>query len=123
MIGVNDLASRGWPVALVLKNYARIVDKITKGSPKTKLFVQSVLPINEEMISIERFKGTSIFIKEFNEKLIVLSASKKLIYVDLFNQFIDDTGKLKKEFTNDGIHLTPLAYTAWVKYLKDNKYL
>lgn len=118
MIGVNDLAGRGWPIDVVLKNYTRIVDKILKESPKTKLYIQSVLPIDED--TIPRFKGKSIVIRMFNEELKALATSKKVTYVNLHDQFKDEKGKIKAEFTNDGIHLTPLAYTVWVKYLKTN---
>lgn len=123
MIGVNDLASRGWPVDLVLKNYTKIVNRILSESPKTKLYIQSVLPINEDMISIERFKGRSVYLKQFNDKIKQLCVDKKLVYINLYDQFTDSEGKLKAEFTNDGIHLKPKAYNVWVNYLKENKHL
>ncbi|MFD1628317.1 GDSL-type esterase/lipase family protein [Pseudopedobacter beijingensis] len=121
MIGVNDLAGRGWPLELVLKNYTRIVNQILKQSPKTKLYIQSVLPIDEDMIP--RFKGKSIVISKFNEELKVLAANKKTVYVNLHDQFKDEQGKIKPELTNDGIHLTPLAYSQWVNYLKASGFL
>jgi lysophospholipase L1-like esterase len=123
MIGVNDLASRGWPVDLVFKNYNRIVNRILEESPKTKLYIQSVLPINDDIITIERFKGRGIYITEFNKKLQQLAIDKKLVYVNVHDQFTDSNGKLKANFTNDGIHLKPKAYTVWVNYLKENKHL
>lgn len=121
MIGANDLAGRRLPVEVVLSNYTQIVDKIIKGSPKTKLYIQSVLPIDEDMIP--RFKGRSVFIRQFNEELKALAVKKKVTYVNLHDQFKDETGKIKPELTNDGIHLTPLAYTIWVKHLQSAGYL
>lgn len=46
MIGINDLA-RGIPADVLLTNYKRILDTIRLHSPRTKIYFQSILPIND----------------------------------------------------------------------------
>ena len=48
LIGTNDL-SRGKSVDEVAKNVAKIVERVKRESPKTKLYVQSVFPVNPEV--------------------------------------------------------------------------
>lgn len=121
LIGVNDL-KRGVPNHLIIRNYERIVARIAKDAPRTKVYLQSVLPVNNSVL-IEPFK------KVKNEDIVVLNRALKRIahdndmtYVDLWEVLAAD-GELKKEFTPDGIHLKPVAYLHWVRYLKDKKYL
>lgn len=123
MVGTNDLASRSWPVDFVYEKYVEIVDEIIEKSPKTQLYIQSVLPLNESIITIERFKGKSIFIEQFNGKLKTLAREKGLTFVDVYSQMCDAKGQLKAIYTNDGIHLTPLAYEVWAQHLINQNYL
>src|SRR5690606_40081866 len=55
MIGVNDL-KRNVPTEYIIANYHKIVARIQKDSPKTKIYLNSILPINETKL-IEAFKS------------------------------------------------------------------
>lgn len=123
MIGVNDLASRGWPVDLVYLNYIKIVSEILKNSPNTKLYLLSVLPINENKVTIERFKGKSKNIATFNQRVKEFANKNSLTYVDLYNEFVNADSFMKEELTNDGIHLSDLGYQLWADHYKKNKLL
>ncbi|MBX2934465.1 MAG: family 20 glycosylhydrolase [Ferruginibacter sp.] len=112
LIGTNDLA-RGVSADSVLKNILLISDYLKQESPATKLFVQSILPVND---AFEKFKGhtkNTALIQQLNAQLKANAAAKHFQYVDLFSSFADEKGKLKKEFTNDGLHLMGNAYLQW----------
>src|SRR5690606_9671946 len=55
MIGVNDL-KRNEPTANIIQNYGRIVQKIRKKSPKTRIYLNSILPVNPDKL-IEPFQA------------------------------------------------------------------
>jgi len=123
LIGVNDI-KRGTPIEVIAKNYERIILKVQKNSPKTQLYLQSVLPVTEPVLA-------SIYDNIRNPRIIALNAlmkdlsiKYKLTYVDLFNDVFKDTnGQLIRSLTTDGLHLQPEAYVLWAEYLKKQKYL
>lgn len=121
-IGTNDLGSRAWPVNFVYDNYLRIIERFKQESPKTKLYVVS-LPINEDVITSERFKGKSVYLKQFNERLGDLAKEKDIVFIDFFNQILGKNGVLKAQYTTDGIHLTPQGYEVMAEYFRQNKFL
>jgi len=123
MIGINDLG-RGLPVDVISSNYRRIIARVRAGSPKTKLFLQSVLPMNESLLKADYLKNKMHLVRELNDSIRAIAAEHNLPYIDLHNDvFKDNEGNLKAEYTVDGIHIIPAAYAAWVDYLKKKKYL
>lgn len=122
MIGVNDL-KREVPVATIINNYRRMVAMIRQGSPRTRIYLQSVLPVNDSML-IEPFrKVTNADVARLNEALQQLARQKRVCYVNLHEVFADERGQLKKDETPDGLHLKIPSYVAWVAYLQRKKYL
>lgn len=118
MIGVNDL-KRNVPTSYIINNYKRIVAKIRKESPKTKIYLNSILPINDSKL-IESFKSVkNQDVAVLNKALREISATNKNVeFVDLHTILADDAGQLKPELTPDGIHLEVSAYIEIVDYLK-----
>ncbi|MGV6947063.1 GDSL-type esterase/lipase family protein [Sphingobacterium kyonggiense] len=123
MIGVNDL-KRNVPVSFILENYKRIITKIQKESPKTKIYLSSLLPINESKL-IEAFKQVkNADLQHINSELRKISqAYKQVTFVDLHPVLADDNGQLKADLTPDGIHLEVAAYVPYIQYLRSKKYL
>lgn len=123
MIGVNDL-KRGVPTSYIIKNYYRIVEKVRKESPKTKIYLNSILPINESKL-IEAFKSVkNTDVAILNAALKKIAAEKENIqFVNLHEILTDKKGQLREEITPDGIHLEVAAYIEVVDYLKKIKVL
>lgn len=122
LIGINDL-SRSLPREVILHNYERIIAYIAANSPKTKIFVQSVLPLNEPLTTAAYLKNKKDSILQLNVGIQAIAEKHNLPYINLHEIFADANGDLKKEYTADGIHLRPAAYVLWVDYLKKKKYL
>ncbi|TDQ75257.1 GDSL-type esterase/lipase family protein [Sphingobacterium yanglingense] len=121
MMGINDIG-RGLPTAWSLKNYEEVIQTIQRESPKTKIYVQSTLPLNEAMLKYDYLFGKEQKVKDLNSGIMELARKYGVIYIDVKSVLADDY-VLKKEFTMDGIHVNTEAYIKWVNYLKANKYL
>lgn len=122
LIGINDM-KRGIPVDTITRTYQRIVDKIRSTSPKTRLYIQSVLPVNESMLGPSYKNLKNEVIGALNKALESLARKTGSTYVNLHAVMSDEAGQLNKEFTNDGIHVLPFAYIRWVQFLKKQNHL
>ena len=112
LIGVNDI-SQEIKVETIVLNMKRIVEKIQKESPKTKIYIQSILPVNPDF---EMFKGhmKPELIKEINQFYQNIAQEYKVNYIDLYSHFLEDgTDKMNKKYTNDGLHLLGEGYLVW----------
>lgn len=122
LIGINDI-SRNIPDDTILSNYLKIVDRIQAGSPKTKIYFQTLLPVNS---SFEKFKNhyeKDEHILYINEGIRKLTKDKQIGLVDLYPHFLDQQQRLKAEYTHDGLHLRMAGYQVWAKILSDGGYL
>lgn len=122
LIGVNDI-KRGTPIEDIARNYERIILKVKQQSPKTKLYLQSVLPVTELILASIYDNIRNPRIIALNELMKALAVKHNLPYVDIFNQLKDENGQLVRSLTTDGLHLQPEAYVIWANYLKKMKYL
>ncbi|RYZ48001.1 MAG: beta-N-acetylhexosaminidase, partial [Chitinophagaceae bacterium] len=112
LIGTNDLA-RGLSPDSVVKNILLIASYLKQSTPATRLFVQSILPVNEAFGKFSGHTSKAAQIKEVNTKLRLQAAAYTFEYLDLFTAFADENGKLKKDLTNDGLHLSGNGYLLW----------
>lgn len=120
LTGINDI-SQNLTNQQIIVNYTHILDSVQTESPKTVIYVQSILPINNDFGRYKRLIGKEEQVSAFNKALKKLCDEKKIKFINLYPHFEDKSGKLKKEITNDGLHLNDAGYTIWVKELK--KYL
>ena len=112
MIGVNDL-SKGKSKAYILSNYQKIIDEILNDSPETKIYIQSILPVNDGFDYFKNHTNKTDSILSLNESLIKIADEQGLTYIDLFSSFANEDLKLKKEYTFDGLHLNGQGYLLW----------
>lgn len=112
LIGINDV-SHGLSVQQLAERYSRLVKKIKAQTPDTKLYVQSVMPINNSITKYKSLMGKENTIKKFNEQIKKIAEAEGATYVDLWPALADNKGNLKKAYTNDGLHLTGAGYRAW----------
>jgi lysophospholipase L1-like esterase len=112
MIGINDL-SRNVPADTVARNIFEIADYIHSNSPRTQLFVQSVLPVNEAFGRYKGIVGKDQDVVDLNRLLKAGNKAHEYQYIDLYSLFINADGRLDSRFTNDGLHLTADGYKLW----------
>ncbi|SMC43614.1 SGNH/GDSL hydrolase family protein [Pedobacter africanus] len=117
LIGINDM-KRGTPQEVILNNYRKIIAGVKAQSPRTKIYVQSILPVNKAMLPATYSKLSNAGILAMNRELLALCKQEKLNYVDLHQVFAGQDGELKKELSIDGLHLRSAAYILWAGFLK-----
>lgn len=113
MIGVNDLLFR--TPAAILEYYTQIVDQIKAESPQTRIFLQSVLPVNND-VRDTRVQNSSIRI--LNEGIAKIAQEQLITFIDLYPLFLDKNGNLDAKYTQDGIHINGEAYLVWKKAIE-----
>lgn len=113
MIGTNDLAF-GKTVEHVAENHRRIIDRIKKESPTTKIYMQSVLPVDDAI----HYTRPNASMLEINKRLKAYCEETGVTYIDLVPLFIDSKGKLSKEYSGDGLHVNGKGYLKWVEAIR-----
>jgi lysophospholipase L1-like esterase len=122
LIGINDL-SKGIPEDVILENMFLIVTQIKKASPKTQIFVQSLLPVNPTFKNFPKGYDVMEGIVTINTQLSKISRRFNYTYVDIYKNFLDKEGNLDASMSPDGLHLNASGYKHWIKILKDAKHL
>ncbi|MCX6056236.1 MAG: GDSL-type esterase/lipase family protein [Chloroflexi bacterium] len=109
LIGTNDL--NWWTQRQdneILSTYQRILEQCRINSPKTRVYVQSILP---------RAKRYAKHIQRLNRELEGIAGRFGFSFLNLYPYFADQSDQLKTEFTNDRLHLMAAGYDQWVKIL------
>jgi lysophospholipase L1-like esterase len=122
LIGINDI-SRNIPDSLIVENHRKIVERIKKGSPKTKIFLQTLLPVNNTFTQFKNHYNKNDHIQFVNDRLKETAKAYGAVLIDLHPYFQDSEGRLIKEFTQDGLHLNAAGYQLWAELLKKGNYL
>ncbi|MDE5882286.1 MAG: sialate O-acetylesterase [Muribaculaceae bacterium] len=118
LIGINDV-SHNLTVSQLSAAYEDLVKTIRSDSPESHLYIQSLMPINNDFGRYKNLKGKENVIKALNEQLKEIAKRNGATYVDLWPALADKkTGKLRREFTNDGLHLLGKGYDAWAKAIR-----
>ncbi len=118
MIGINDIG-RSVPVDTIAGKIQEILWRIREKSPHTKIYLQSILPINEEIFPYDYMKGKSDQIVRLNDMLRVVAEEEKIRFIDLYSRFADEKGQLIPAYTADGIHLSVAGYLLWRDVFKE----
>lgn len=117
LIGINDI-SRNVKVNTIVLNMKRIIEKIQNQSPQTKIYIQSILPVNPDF---EMFKShlKPQLIKEINQQYQNIAKEHNVNYINLYPHFLEKgTDKMNKNYTNDGLHLLGEGYLLWSKIVE-----
>ncbi|MFI5160998.1 MAG: GDSL-type esterase/lipase family protein [Sphingobacteriales bacterium] len=122
LLGINDIG-KDIPDAVIADNYLKIVNEIHSKCPQTKIYVQSVLPLNPMMKNFPQHYDKEEHVLAVNKLLKANAPAGKYTFVDIFHLFVDANGRLKSELSYEGLHLKPQAYPIWVDYLKKQGYL
>ena len=118
LIGVNDV-SHDLSTDSIVYRIDQTLTRIQKESPETKVYLQSLLPINESFNRYKRLTNKTYQIPEINARLETLAKEKKITFINLYPLFTEKgTNVLKKELTNDGLHLNDEGYKVWVDAIK-----
>lgn len=116
MTGTNDI-SHDLSADTVAAKIMAIVGRIRTESPSTEVYVQSLLPINNSFGKYKRMIGKEDVIRQVNVILKNECAKEGIPYIDIHSLLTDDEGNLRKDLTNDGLHILGPAYMIWKQAL------
>lgn len=111
LIGINDIYNELTPSTdYVVNNILKIIKRINQELPETKIFLQTILPVEKEV-----YKDKIIAV---NEMIKTFVSQSKFEIIDLYSIFVNKEGKMKKELSYDGVHLNDKGYSVWVDHIK-----
>jgi len=118
LIGINDLA-RKISVDSLYNNICLIAGTIRQQSPKTKVYIQSILPVNDSFGMFKDHTCKAPQIIETNSLLRDWCLKTGFIFIDLYSRFKNpDNDRLNPKYTNDGLHLTGDGYLLWADIIR-----
>lgn len=114
-IGTNDLNSKEYTLAGMLEKYEVIVRGIRDRLPDAKLFLLAYYPVNpnaaDNPYTAEMFRyRTNERIREANTGVQTLAERYGAGYLDLNAGITDGEGKLRAEYTVEGVHMYADGY-------------
>jgi lysophospholipase L1-like esterase len=110
--GVNDV-SHDLSADSIATALIDLVKLIHKESPRTRVYVQSLLPINNSFGRYKAIFGKEQVIRDINAQLEPAVKALGDTWINLYDLFVDSEGNLDKQYTNDGLHLLGPAYLIW----------
>lgn len=116
LIGINDVSHHlsADSIATATINLAK---HIRQASPRTELYVQSILPVNPSFGRFKSIEGKDEIIREINSAVAPAVEAMGATWVNLYPAFADEEGHLRTDLTNDGLHLLGPGYVLWASLL------
>ncbi len=116
LVGVNDV-SHNLTADSVSTAIGQLIDYIRTKTPQTKLYVQSLLPINNSFKRYKAIFGKEQVIRDINTRVSAMADDKGFTWINSRPIFADKDDNLDPRWTNDGLHLLGEGYMQWRDFL------
>ena len=117
-LGINELGyynDKGFYQA-----YCDAIDAIRAAQPNAVIYIQGLIPINEEKVLAsggkDYFKNDHLLV--YNDLMKQAAQEKQVAFLDLNPYFADENGSLPEDASSDGIHLKSSYCRLWLEYLQ-----
>lgn len=127
-IGTNDIGSPDYRLEALLERYEEIITRIRERLPEAEITMMAYYPVNETDKIPEGEWGKTAFVTRTNENIAIaneavekLAAKMGCRFINVNEGLADERGRLKAEFTIEGIHMYANGYQVVLDNLK--KYL
>ncbi|MDR1882613.1 MAG: GDSL-type esterase/lipase family protein [Prevotella sp.] len=117
LAGINDI-SLGRSNDRIMTGIKSMLYQVKAGSPGTEIYVQSLLPVNNDAGMYKRLKGKEKQIEKLNRKIRKFCKSENITFIDLYPSFTTSKRKLDAKYTDDGLHLNDAGYAVWVEKIR-----
>lgn len=124
-IGTNDIGSPDYQLEPLMERYEEIISRIRERLPEAEINMMAYYPVNETDKLPEGEWGKTAFVTRTNENIGIanaavekLAAKKGCRFINANDGLTDERGKLKKEFTIEGIHMYANGYQVVLDNLK-----
>ena len=122
-IGTNDLSDASRPMAQIIGTYRAILEKVLQALPDVQIYLMAYYPINEEAATPEMKPclrvRTNEKIAQANAEVQKLAKTLHLHYIDVNAPLKDEHGRLRAEFTYEGMHIRPEGYRTIYPAIKE----
>ena len=119
MAGINNMVNNT-PAIDVASQVIALIEKIREQAPRSRLIVESLLPINESNGRWRTLAGRTDDIPIANMYISAYCESAGIIFIDLFHQMTEPgSNSLRPELSADGLHITEEGYRIWASLLKE----
>lgn len=126
-IGTNDLSDSRIPMQKIMDNYDKIITAIEDNVPNVRIYMMAYYPINYEAAAENMKECLKV---RTNEKINAANAEVRKLaekhgqrYIDISDNLKDEKGRLKAEYTIEGLHIKEAGYRAifndFLKYLNE----
>ena len=123
LIGTNDLVYSGLDNDGIKNNIEEIINKIYEKNSNTKIYIQSIYPVNTSLNKEIVETRTNDNIKDLNNKIEKICDNNKCTYINMYDNLTDKNGNMKRIYTVDGLHLNKIGYKVvankLIKYLDE----
>ncbi len=116
-IGTNDIGSQGYRLEKLMENYGKIITQIRERLPEAEIYMMAYYPVNETDKLPEGEWAKTMFLTRTNENISIANKAVEEMagrmgchFINVNQGLTDEAGKLKKEFTVEGIHMYANGY-------------
>lgn len=127
-IGTNDISRPEYRLEKLMENYGRIISMIQERLPQAEIYMMAYYPVNEVDKAPDNEWGRGMFATRNNENIRTANEAVKGLaekmgchYIDVNQGLTDENGRLKKEYTIEGIHMYANGYRVVLRNMQ--KYL
>jgi len=113
LIGTNDLNTNCSKEELV-ENIEKMIRGIQKERSRCKIYVQSIYPVNKDREDNQE----NHVIQEVNQNIKKICKKYHVTYINMYDELIDQEGRLASKYTTDGLHISSLGYIKITKKLE-----
>lgn len=115
-IGTNDLSCPDIPISDMVSNYDKILTAIERAVPGVRIYLMAYYPVNYEAAA-EHMKAclrvrTNEKIRAANAEVKKLAERHGQRYIDVNRHITDSQGRLRAEYTLEGMHINEDGYRA-----------
>ncbi len=115
-IGTNDLSDAGESVPAIMERYDQILTILEENLPGVKIYLMAYYPVNydaaipelKECLKIRSIEKIAVA----NEEVRKLAEKHGQRYIDINDPLKDSQGRLKAEYTIEGMHINHDGYRA-----------
>ncbi len=124
-IGTNDIGSQGYRLEKLMENYGKIITQIRERLPEAEIYMMAYYPVNETDKLPEGEWAKTMFLTRTNENISIANKAVEEMagrmgchFINVNQGLTDEAGKLKKEFTVEGIHMYANGYEVVLENLR-----
>ena len=115
-IGTNDLNRPDMTIDAIMANYEQMIFQIKQQNAAVKIYLMAYYPVNEVVATPEIKEclkvRTNEKIAQANAAVQSLAQKHGLAFIDVTAPLKDAQGRLKAEYTTEGMHIKPEGYRA-----------